>query len=260
MKNKNVGFFYLGSIDYEKCWKLQEQVFSKIVSIKTGNRNLSDSTENLHGQIPELTPNYLFFCEHPHVYTLGKSGKERNLLVERASLNEIRASYVKINRGGDITYHGPGQIVGYPILDLDNFFTDIGRYLRCLEEAIIRTLKEYDVNAGRINGLTGVWIDPDDPVKTRKIASIGVRCSRWVTMHGFAFNINTDLSYFDHIIPCGIRDVSMTSLEKEFGKAVDIEAVKEKLKKRLIQIFGMDLTPIQLQTLSNKYCYESETY
>ncbi len=220
----------LGLIDYKQAWDYQEKLFAEIVSIKIGNRNLSP--ENVI-----QTPNYFLFCEHPHVYTLGKSGDTQNLLINEKQLEEKNATFYKINRGGDITYHGPGQIVGYPILDLDNFFTDIHKYLRFLEEMVILTLAEYGIEAGRSNGETGVWLDAGIPHKARKICALGVRASRWVTMHGFAFNINTDLNYFGNIIPCGITDKAVTSLEKELGIKVDEEEVKQKLKKHFANLF-----------------------
>jgi lipoyl(octanoyl) transferase len=184
---------------------------------------------------------HLLFCEHPHVYTLGKSGKEDHLLLDEQQLGENQAVFYRINRGGDITYHGPGQIVGYPILDLDCFFNDIHRYLRYLEEAVIRTLSDYGIVASRIEKLTGVWIDAEDPAKARKICAFGVRCSRWVTMHGFAFNVNVDLDYFKHIIPCGIPDKAVTSLSRELGRPLDMVEVKEKLKAHLSDVFGFRL-------------------
>jgi lipoyl(octanoyl) transferase len=220
----------LGLIDYKQAWDYQEKLFAEIVSIKIGNRNLSP--ENVI-----QTPNYFLFCEHPHVYTLGKSGDTQNLLINEKQLEEKNATFYKINRGGDITYHGPGQIVGYPILDLDNFFTDIHKYLRFLEEMVILTLAEYGIEAGRSNGETGVWLDAGILHKARKICALGVRASRWVTMHGFAFNINTDLNYFGNIIPCGITDKAVTSLEKELGTKVDEEEVKQKLKKHFANLF-----------------------
>lgn len=186
------------------------------------------------------TPNYLIFCEHPHVYTLGKSGHQENLLLDEAGLKEKEATYYKINRGGDITYHGPGQIVGYPILDLDNFFTDIHLYLRTLEEAVILTLKDYGIIAGRYPGYTGVWLDADNE-KARKICALGVRCSRWVTMHGFAFNVNANLDYFRNIVPCGIDDKDVTSMERELGQPLDLDVVKEQLKMHIAALFKMEL-------------------
>jgi lipoyl(octanoyl) transferase len=185
--------------------------------------------------------NHLLFVEHPHVYTLGKSGEEDNLLATPESLLEQQATFYKINRGGDITYHGPGQIVGYPIFDLDQFFTDIHKYLRYLEEAIILTLAEYEIKGDRYEGYTGVWLDPDDPIRARKIAALGVKCSRWVTMHGFAFNVNTNLLYFNNIVPCGIDDKQVTSMQKELGRKVDIEEVKSKLLTNLANLFDFEL-------------------
>lgn len=222
-------------MDYKECWDYQEKLFNEVVAQKLSNRYLPANKQL-------STINYLLFCEHPHVYTLGKSGSEKNLLLNNQQLHKKNASYYKINRGGDITYHGPGQIVGYPIFDLDNFFTDIHKYLRYLEEAIILTLAEYNTIAGRINGLTGVWLDFKDSQKARKIAAMGVRSSRWVTMHGFAFNINCDLSYFNNIIPCGIPDKAVTSLDKELGKEINIEEVKDKLKKHISDLFDIEYT------------------
>ncbi|TAL61058.1 MAG: lipoyl(octanoyl) transferase LipB [Bacteroidetes bacterium] len=224
----------LGLIDYKECWDYQELLFQEIISLKTQNRNsVSDSALT--------TPNYFLFCEHPHVYTLGKSGDEKNLLLNELQLESKNATYYKINRGGDITYHGPGQIVGYPILDLDNFFTDIHKYLRFLEEIIILTLKDYGIESGRVEGLTGVWLDRANPVKARKICAIGVRTSRWVTMHGFAFNVNSDLSYFKNIIPCGINDKAVTSMSKELGRELNMEEVKQKVKKYFVQVFECEI-------------------
>ena len=229
--NKKVNFQDLGLIDYKKCWDYQEKLFSEILAIKSSNRKEEKTNK---------TNNYLLFCEHPHVYTLGKSGDEKNLLVNEEYLKSRGATFYKINRGGDITYHGPGQIVGYPILDLDNFFTDIHKYLRFLEEAIILTLKEYGLNGERSEGETGVWFDVGTE-KARKICALGVKNSRWVTMHGFAFNVNADLSYYGNIIPCGIVDKHVTSLEKELGKKLDVEEVKSKLKLHLVHLFEMEI-------------------
>jgi lipoyl(octanoyl) transferase len=231
-KNKEVKFEDWGLLDYQEAWDKQEAIFAKTVSIKTRNRNQPEEEE--------ITPNFLNFVEHPHVYTLGKSGKPENLLLDELGLKEKQAVYYKINRGGDITYHGPGQIVGYPILDLDNFFTDIHLYLRTLEEAIILTLKDYGIEAGRYPGFTGVWIDADHQ-KARKICAMGVRCSRWVTMHGFAFNVNVDLDYFKNMVPCGIDDKDVTSMERELGGKVDMEEVKKILKGHIAVLFGMNL-------------------
>jgi len=231
---KTVEFRDLGSMDYQDAWTYQENLFADIVAQKIQNRNLPEDQQ-------AITPNYLLFVEHPHVYTLGKSGKPEHLLLDEAGLVSHQATYYKINRGGDITYHGPGQLVGYPILDLDHFFTDIHRYLRYLEEAIILTLAEYGVPAGRIEGLTGVWLDHDTLKNPRKICALGVKSSRWVTMHGFAFNVNVDLSYFGHIVPCGIDDKAVTSLHLELGRQVDVQEVKEKVKKHLAALFEMNL-------------------
>ena len=229
--NKKVGFQDLGLIDYRKCWDYQEELFAEILAVKSANRKENKT---------DITQNHLLFCEHPHVYTLGKSGDEKNLLVNEDYLKSRGATFHKINRGGDITYHGPGQIVGYPILDLDNFFTDIHKYLRFLEEAIILTLKEYGLEGKRSPGETGVWFDVDTP-KARKICALGVKSSRWVTMHGFAFNINADLSYFGNIIPCGIVDKQVTSMQKELRREMDMEEVKTKLKSHLVCLFEMKI-------------------
>lgn len=232
--NKRVEFRDLGRMDYQEAWDFQETVFAETVALKIRNRNLT-----LDQQAP--SPNFLFFVEHPHVYTLGKSGKLENLLLDGVGLEAHNASYYKINRGGDITYHGPGQLVGYPILDLDNFFTDIHKYLRLLEEAIILTLADYGVEAGRIEGLTGVWLDHVKQQNPRKICAMGVKSSRWVTMHGFAFNLNVDLSYFGHIIPCGIDDKAVTSLHLELGHPVNEAEAKTRLKNHLAALFEMEL-------------------
>ena len=229
--NKKVNFQDLGKIDYKKCWDFQEELFAEILAVKSSNKKENKTVE---------TKNHLIFCEHPHVYTLGKSGDKKNLLVNEDYLKSRGATFHKINRGGDITYHGPGQLVGYPILDLDNFFTDIHKYLRFLEEAVILTLKEYGLESERSPGETGVWFDVGTP-KARKICALGVKSSRWVTMHGFAFNINSDLSYFGNIIPCGIIDKSVTSLQKELGKEMDMREVKNKVKSHLIELFEMEI-------------------
>lgn len=232
MKNTAVRFEDLGLMDYKACWDYQETLFNGTIDAKIGNRN--NGTD-----LP--TPNHLLFVEHPHVYTLGKSGDESHLLINATQLEQEHASYYRINRGGDITYHGPGQLVGYPILDLDNFFTDIHKYLRYLEETIILTLDEYGIRAGRSKGETGVWLDPDDVFKARKICAMGVRCSRWVTMHGWGFNVNADLGYFGNIIPCGIQEKAVTSLNKELGQDVDMAEIKGKLKKHFSALFGCQL-------------------
>ncbi len=231
--NKKVKLINKGLIDYKECWDFQTQIFDGIIQKKIAIRK--GEAED------EITDNYFIFCEHPHVYTLGKTGEKNNLLLSEDLLKAKGATYYHINRGGDITYHGPGQIVGYPILDLDNFFTDINKYLRLLEEAIILTLKEYGIESGRVEGLTGVWLDGDNPVKARKICAMGVKLSRWVTMHGFALNVNTDLDYFNNIVPCGISDKQVTSLEKELGAAQSITEVQEKVLKHLKALFGFEL-------------------
>lgn len=230
-KNKKVEFQDWGLVDYQQAWDRQEQLFSKIVQSKVQNRTLDHINP---------TDNFLVFVEHPHVYTLGKSGKPENLLLNKADLFKKQANYYKINRGGDITYHGPGQLVGYPILDLDNFFTDIHLYLRTLEEAVILTLADYGIVAGRYPGFTGVWLDADND-KARKICAMGVRCSRWVTMHGFAFNVNTDLNYFKNIVPCGIDDKDVTSMQRELGEDVNIIDVKKILKQHISVLFEMHI-------------------
>lgn len=233
-KNKKVIFEDLGLMDYKACWDYQEKLFNNTVEQKISNRN--NNTE-----LP--TTNYLLFVEHPHVYTLGKSGNETNLLINEKGLQEKDATYYKINRGGDITYHGPGQLVAYPILDLDNFFTDIHKYLRLLEETIILTLADYGIRAGRSTGETGVWLDAEDPFKARKICAMGVRCSRWVTMHGWGFNVNADLDYFNNIIPCGIQNKAVTSLHKELGvKEVNMQEVKTKLQQHFSELFECSFT------------------
>lgn len=231
MQNKEVKFIDWGLLDYQEAWDKQEAIFAKTLAIKHDNR--VNNTQ-------DPTPNFLIFTEHPHVYTLGKSGHLEYLLLDEEGLKEKKATFYKINRGGDITYHGPGQIVGYPILDLDNFFTDIHLYLRTLEEAIILTLADYGIEAGRYPGYTGVWLDPDNE-KARKICAMGVRASRWVTMHGFAFNVNADLAYFGNIVPCGIDDKDVTSMERELGHKVDVEEVKAKLRTHLAALFKMEL-------------------
>ncbi len=239
IQNHKVEVQNLGLKDYQEAWDYQEGIFKSVVDIKLANRNLPES-EQL------TTPNKLLFVEHPHVYTLGKSGSEDNLLLNKEDLKQKEATYYKINRGGDITYHGPGQLVCYPIIDLDNFFTDIHKYLRLLEEAVILTLADYGIKAGRVDKFTGVWIDFDKENHSgqfwnpRKICAIGVKTSRWVTMHGLALNVNTDLSYFGNIIPCGIDDKAVTSILHELGKKMNMAEVQTKLKKHLIALFEME--------------------
>lgn len=237
--NKEVKVIDLGTVDYQEAWDYQENLFKEVIDVKLANRDKPESE-----QVP--TPNYLIFCEHPHVYTLGKSGSAENLLLNEDGLKEKNASYYKINRGGDITYHGPGQLVCYPILDLDNFFEDIHKYLRLLEEAIINTLGHFNVDAGRIEKLTGVWIDyaledGNSPKNPRKICAMGVRSSRWVTMHGLALNVNTNLEYFGNIIPCGIDDKAVTSMEKELGGELNIKKVQEVLQEQIGNLFEMKI-------------------
>lgn len=239
--NATIQFKDLGLKDYKETWDYQEVLFDQIIAIKSQNRKEA---------IQKPTPNYFLFVEHPHVYTLGKSGHIENLLISEEKLEAIGAKYYKINRGGDITYHGPGQIVGYPILDLENFFTDIHKYLRLLEEMVILTLAEYGLKAERSKGETGVWLDVGTPF-VRKICALGVRASRWVTMHGFALNVNTDLGYFDNMIPCGIKGKAVTSLNVELGVAqVSMEEVKGKLLKHFVALFNAEIkTKIEETTL-----------
>ena len=238
--NRNVKFLNWGKIDYKEAWDKQEDLFKQIVDLKIQARK-----DGVEGEVE--TPSYLIFCEHPHVYTLGKSGKIDHLLLDEQGLIEKEAVYYKINRGGDITYHGPGQLVGYPILDLETFPScqsgnhgDIHKYLRNLEEAVILTLKDYGIDSERFDGYTGVWIDADKPT-ARKICAIGVRCSRWVTMHGFAFNVNSNLEYFGNIVPCGIDDKDVTSMERELGRKLDFEEVSKKLQDHISNLFEMNL-------------------
>lgn len=218
---------------FADCWQLQERLFAEICDDKLARRNSSPNAAI-------AVPGKLIFVEHPHVFTLGKSGDEKNLLLSESALEKIDAQFFPINRGGDITYHGPGQLVGYPIIDLENYFTDIHKYLRFLEEAIIMMLKNFGIEAGRIDGLTGVWIDAQYPQRARKIAAMGVKCSRWITMHGFALNVNPDLQYFGHIIPCGITDKAVTSMQAELGKVVNMSEVKTLMKENLAKLFGFE--------------------
>lgn len=227
IKNKKVAVIDLGHSPYKEALTIQEKLFNHIISLKRKNR-----TNDKH----QLTNNYLLWVEHAPVFTLGKSGKSEHLLLDKKGLKEKGIEYFASNRGGDITYHGPGQIVGYPIFDLDNFFTDIHKYLRFLEQAVINTLSEYDIKASISKGETGVWLDAETPF-ARKICALGVRASRWVTMHGFALNVTTDLSYFDHIIPCGIQGKGVTSMAKELGKKIPMKEVQDKLKHHLALLF-----------------------
>ena len=221
----------LGRIDYKQAWDLQEELLKTAVDCKISNR------KNETAVVPQQ---YLLFCEHPHVYTLGKSGAFENLLLDEAHLQQIDAQFYKINRGGDITYHGPGQLVMYPILDLEQFFTDIHQYLRYLEEAVIRTLAEFQITAARYEGLTGVWIDADTP-RARKICAMGVKCSRWITMHGIALNVSPDLGYFGNIVPCGIQDKAVTSMAKELGREVSITEVQKVLLREMSAVFNFSI-------------------
>ena len=232
MSRIGVYFMDLGLIEYQKCWDFQTKLFNETVQQKIQNRKTTEKTTN--------TKNHLIFCEHPHVYTLGKSGNERNLLINQKEQEAKNVTFFKTNRGGDITYHGPGQLVVYPILDLDYFFSDIHKYLRFLEESVILTLKDYGLTAKRLDGLTGVWITNKNGIE-RKICAIGVKSSRWVTMHGIGFNINSDLSYFKNIIPCGIEDKSVTSLQRELGRKVDMIELKNRFKNNITNIFKMEL-------------------
>jgi lipoyl(octanoyl) transferase len=231
--SKKVIFQDLGSADYKKTWEYQDKLFNRILAEKLAGKN---------GRREDaLTAGYLLFCEHPHVYTLGKSGTENNLLIDAGFLKKIRARYYRIDRGGDITYHGPGQIVGYPVLDLEMFSLGIKQYIHSLEEAIIMTLRQCGLEPSRLNSASGVWLDAGDPSKSRKICAIGVRASRHVTMHGFAFNINTDLKYFSYINPCGFMDKGVTSLERELGFRQDTGVIKDLLRTNLSSVFGMEL-------------------
>lgn len=245
LQNRVVQVRQLGLVDYQTAWDEQERIFADTVARKIANRGLAPDQQ-------QPTPNYLLFCEHPHVYTLGKSGHETHLLANDDFLKQIGATYHRINRGGDITYHGPGQLVGYPIFDLDNFFTDIHRYMRLLEEAIILTLADYGIAAGRISGLTGVWLGSNIEGSNgpdRKICAMGVKASRWVTMHGFALNVNTDLSYFSHIVPCGIADKAVTSMQQELGQAVSLPDVAARVQFHLLDLFSSTEAPASLNHL-----------
>jgi lipoyl(octanoyl) transferase len=231
LERQTVLFEDLGAMAYQPAWDYQTKLFDAIVATKIRNRDLPE------GAPRQATSHHLLFLEHPHVYTLGKSGSMNNLLLTEQELDEKGIEFFKINRGGDITYHGPGQNVGYPILDLELFFTDIHLYMRNLEEVFIRTLAVYGIQSGRYPGYTGVWLDPDNDKLARKICALGVKCSRWVTMHGWAFNINTDLRYFEYIIPCGIDDKAVTSMQKELGHALDMEEVKATIREKFEEVF-----------------------
>ena len=226
----------LGTISYQEAWDLQEALMKEGLDVKS-KRFSKDFNPDDDKQIAH----HLLFCQHPHVYTLGKSGFMENLLVNNTQLQELGATFFKTNRGGDITYHGPGQMVVYPVLDLEQFFTDLGRYMRSLEEAVIQTIAEFGITGGRLEGATGVWLDAADSGKARKICAMGVKCSRWLTIHGIALNVNTDLSYFGHIVPCGISDKGVTSMQQELGQAVDEEAVKKVFREKFANVFNVHL-------------------
>lgn len=233
-QNKNTSYQDLGLIDYQTAWDLQVKMFEEIVNIKIENRTLEPENQ-------KITDNHLLVCEHPHVYTLGKSGNRDHLLIAEDKLADHEATYFETSRGGDITYHGPGQLVCYPIIDMENFFTDIHKYMRLLEEAVILTLSDYGIVAGRIAGLTGVWLDHEAQINPRKICAMGVKTSRWVTMHGLALNVNTNLDYFGHIVPCGISDKAVTSMNKELGNDLNMNDVKLKLRNHIVSLFEMNL-------------------
>ena len=224
---KKVNFIDLGLTDYKVAWDYQEELFKQSIDLKIAKRKGETQLDPAH---------HLIFCEHPHVYTLGKSGSEQNLLISEAVLIQKKATYYKINRGGDITYHGPGQLVAYPILDLDQFFTDIHKYMRFLEEAVIQTLNEFNIKAGRVAGLTGVWIEGESE-NPRKICALGVKSSRWVTMHGLALNVDPDLNYFNNIVPCGITDKAVTSMSAELGRTITLDEVKPILQEKIAAVF-----------------------
>ena len=241
-QNKKVQVVDLNLVPYQEAWDMQERLMTEISEIKLANRDRTQSEIR-------ITPNYLLFCQHPHVYTLGKSGDAAHLLMREEFLHTINATFFKTNRGGDITYHGPGQLVGYPIFDLENFYTDIHLYLRMLEEAIIFTCQDYGLTAGRINGLTGVWVNHESD-QARKICAFGVKASRWISMHGFAFNVNSDLSYFSHIVPCGISEKGVTSLSHELGVVVNEIEVKEAVLGHLSNLFGFEIIRVPRETIS----------
>ncbi|MGR3811393.1 lipoyl(octanoyl) transferase LipB [Jiulongibacter sp. NS-SX5] len=233
MQNKKVNIEDLGLIDYQEAWDYQEKLFAETVEVKLANKKLDK---------PEPTPNRILVCQHPHVYTLGKSGKEEHLLLDEKGLKQKEASFYKINRGGDITYHGPGQLVVYPILDLDNFFTDIHKYMRFLEEGVIQTLADFGIESGRVDGYTGVWLaeNQEKGLGERKICAMGVKASRWVTMHGLALNVNADLGMFQNIVACGIEDRAVTSMQVELDRELDLKKVGETLVEKLVGLFEME--------------------
>ena len=227
----------LGLMEYGEAWAYQDVLMQANLALKSKWYQ----NPELAAQSGEATTDYLLFCQHPHVYTLGKSGSMENLLVNDARIKELNVSFFKTNRGGDITYHGPGQIVGYPILDLEHYGTDLGKYMRNLEEVMIRMLSRYSITAGRLPGSTGVWLDADIKGRARKICAMGVKCSRWITMHGFALNVNTDLNYFNYIVPCGITDKTVTSMQQELGKTIDEQEVKEYLIEEFEAVFATNI-------------------
>ncbi len=244
LDKQQVIFEDLGIINYKSAWDYQEVLVEKNTDIKKEIRRLAEANENSQPSVPDTPPftsNHLLFCEHPPVYTLGKSGHMENVLLSENEMEEKEIEFFKTNRGGDITFHGLQQVVGYPILDLENFYTDIGKYLRSLEEVIILTIAEYGIEGNRSKGETGVWIEPGIFGKERKICAMGIRCSRWITMHGFALNVNTDLSYFNNIIPCGIVNKQVTSVQKELGEKVDFIEIKEKLKRNFEKVFDVEI-------------------
>lgn len=258
---QQVEFRDLGMMDYKSAWDYQEGLMKKNLELKKalmereeelaiGNRQFANGANETRNSEPE-TRNYLLFVEHPPVYTLGKSGNIEHVLIDQQQREEKGIEFYHTNRGGDITFHGPQQIVGYPILDLEKFYTDIGRYLRELEEVIILTLAEYGIIGGRSAGETGVWIDSTIKGRERKICAMGVRCSRWITMHGFALNVNTDLNYFNHIIPCGIQNKKVTSMKEELGRELDMNEVKEKLKKNFEKVFNVEMTQHETSIISD---------
>jgi lipoyl(octanoyl) transferase len=248
----SIYFRDLGNIEYGSAWQLQESLMKEGLDAKAAWYAAPEAGRTERAK----TSNHLLLCTHPHVYTLGKSGHMENLLVNDGRLKELEISFYKTNRGGDITYHGPGQIVGYPILDLELFFTDLGKYMRSLEEVIIRTLASFDIAAGRLEGATGVWLDAAEPGKARKICAMGVRCSRWITIHGFALNVNTDLKYFDYIVPCGISDKAVTSMERELGQTVDEAAVKKVLKEHFSTVFQAQIIQARVPVTADEDQHE----
>ncbi|MEO6638200.1 MAG: lipoyl(octanoyl) transferase LipB [Ginsengibacter sp.] len=246
MDKQNVIFEDLGIINYKSAWDYQEELVKKNIDIKVEHRKLLQNPNNALPAVGFELPtiNYLLFCEHPPVYTLGKSGHMHNVLLNESEMEKKEIEFFKTNRGGDVTFHGLQQVVGYPIIDLEKFYTDIGKYLRSLEEVIILTIAEYGIKGERSLGETGVWIKPGIAGKERKICAMGIRCSRWITMHGFALNVNTDLSYFNNIIPCGIVNKQVTSIAKELDRKIDFKEVKEKIKKNFARVFEVDITSI----------------